>query len=264
MITLREYLNLYSKSPFYAQYKGAKKDQQAMIEYNKALIARYPFLLPRNVWTDKVADDFNYAHTLMDAMPEGWRIAWGDKLLEEIREELVKYNYLDEYRVIQIKEKYGTLRWYDAGIPIGKLSDTYREVSAGLEEVVELDPCTEYKEEVNRENYTSRDEIGELGEEGYNKWKEANKNCVIRYRIYRIVERCKIHDITNKYENLSAETCIDCGAMNVPLYKSKGWINIVCRSCAEKRLEEYNKYPYSNYYPQPVLLTDAFTEIKEK
>ena len=31
---------------------------------------------------------------------------------------LKKANYLDKYRIVQIKEKYGSLRWYDAGVPI--------------------------------------------------------------------------------------------------------------------------------------------------
>jgi len=32
---------------------------------------------------------------------------------KEIAEELKKYNALDKYRILEIKEKYGTLRWYD-------------------------------------------------------------------------------------------------------------------------------------------------------
>ena len=41
------------------------------------------------------------------------------------REELIKFNYLYEYRILQIKEKYGELRWYDGGVPIeSKIYDT--------------------------------------------------------------------------------------------------------------------------------------------
>lgn len=36
-------------------------------------------------------------------------------MCEEIRAELVRVDYLDKYRITQIKEKYGTLRWYDLG-----------------------------------------------------------------------------------------------------------------------------------------------------
>ena len=33
------------------------------IEKNKELIKKYPFLLPRNVWTDKVPEDYDYSYT---------------------------------------------------------------------------------------------------------------------------------------------------------------------------------------------------------
>lgn len=82
---------------------------------NKALIERFPFLMPRNRWTDKIPEDFDYSYTELDAMPDGWRKAFGEQLCEELREELVRADYLDKYRITQIKEKYGSLRWYDLG-----------------------------------------------------------------------------------------------------------------------------------------------------
>ena len=87
-------------------------------EYNKALIVKYPFLLPRNRWTDEVPEDYDYTYTELDAMPRGWRIRFGEEMVEEISQELKKYDFEDRYRIIQIKEKYGGLRWYDGGVPI--------------------------------------------------------------------------------------------------------------------------------------------------
>lgn len=84
-------------------------------EKNKALIERFPFLMPRNRWTDKIPEDFDYSYTELDAMPDGWRKAFGEQMCEEIRAELVCVDYLDKYRITQIKEKYGSLRWYDLG-----------------------------------------------------------------------------------------------------------------------------------------------------
>lgn len=84
-------------------------------EQNRKLIERYPFLLPHNRWTDKVPEDYDYSYTELDAMPDGWRIAFGEQMCEEIRQELVKIGYLDKYRITQIKEKFGALRWYDHG-----------------------------------------------------------------------------------------------------------------------------------------------------
>lgn len=85
------------------------------IQRNKELCEKYFFLVPTNRWTGKVVDDYDYSYTELDAMPEGWRIAFGEKICEEILQELNKIE--DEqvrfsYRIIQIKEKYGYLRWY--------------------------------------------------------------------------------------------------------------------------------------------------------
>lgn len=46
-------------------------------------------------------------------MPVGWRKAFGEKMCEEIMEELVAHDLVDSYRVTEIKEKYAELRWYD-------------------------------------------------------------------------------------------------------------------------------------------------------
>lgn len=82
---------------------------------NRKLIERYPFLMPHNRWTDKIPEDFDYSYTELDAMPYGWRKAFGEQLCDEIREELIRVGYLEKYRITQIKEKYGSLRWYDFG-----------------------------------------------------------------------------------------------------------------------------------------------------
>lgn len=87
-------------------------------KYNKQLIERYPFLLPRNRWTDEVLKNYNYSYTELDAMPKGWRKSFGLLLCEEIKDILIKDNLLENYRIMQIKEKFGGLRWYDCGAPI--------------------------------------------------------------------------------------------------------------------------------------------------
>lgn len=83
---------------------------------NIRLCKRYPFLKPRNVWSDEIIHNC-YNRTLFDDIPCGWRKVFGKQLCEELREELIKYNYLKEYRILQIKEKYGTLHIYDNGTP---------------------------------------------------------------------------------------------------------------------------------------------------
>ena len=88
-----------------------KDDDKLMveiIEHNKKLIEEYPFLK-----IDDNCDTIDY--TWLDDMPIGWRIAFGEQLCKEIKEELIKNNELDTYKIIQIKEKFGGLRWYDNG-----------------------------------------------------------------------------------------------------------------------------------------------------
>ena len=98
--------------------KRIKKKQQKL-RYKK-LCKRYPFLIIRT-WDDK---PLGYEFTYLDDMPSGWRKAFGIDMCEDIRRVLVKANYLYDYRVTQIKEKYGSLRWYDNGAP----SSIYHEL----------------------------------------------------------------------------------------------------------------------------------------
>lgn len=77
---------------------------------NKELIESYPFLRPRNRWTDKIIEDADY--TELDAMEPGWREAFGEQMCQEIKEALIKSEMLDSFRILDIKEKYGMLRFY--------------------------------------------------------------------------------------------------------------------------------------------------------
>ena len=82
-------------------------------EENRALCERFPFLLPRNRWSGEVASGYDFEYTELDAMPDGWRKAFGEQLCEELLAELTRTGRPDDYRILQIKEKYGSLRWYD-------------------------------------------------------------------------------------------------------------------------------------------------------
>ena len=126
-------------------------------ELNKKMVEEFPFLLPHNRWTDKVSEDYDYSYNELWALEKGWAKAFGYELICELRDALIEAGYLDKYRITQIKEKYGSLRWYDFGAPE------------------------------------------------------------------------KAYDILRKYEKLSYETCIYCGAPAT--YETYGWINYVCEKC---------------------------------
>ena len=84
--------------------------------FNKELTARYPFLLPRNVFTDEISEDYDYSWTRLDEVEEGWKELFL-QMCKEIRDALIEANYLDKFRFSQIKEKWGALRIYHFGAP---------------------------------------------------------------------------------------------------------------------------------------------------
>ena len=101
---------------------------EKIIAENKRLVEEYPFLIPRNYFTDEILDDYDYSFTELDDMPEGWRIAFSEQMCDEIQKELERVNFVDEYRIVQVKEKFGGLRWYTGGVPINsKLDDIARK-----------------------------------------------------------------------------------------------------------------------------------------
>ena len=87
-------------------------------EENKELIEKHPYLLPRDFLGNKI-ENYNYEFTYLDDMPQGWRAAFGGQMCNEITEFLKAHDFLYQYRVVQIKEKFGELRWYDNGGPDG-------------------------------------------------------------------------------------------------------------------------------------------------
>ena len=111
-----------------------KKEPSVTEEYNKDLLEKYPWLTPYNVWTGEPLEDYDYEYTLADDIPRGWRIAFGDQMIEELDQLLKKYNLEKEYRVTQIKEKYGALRWYDNGFP----EEGYKEYTDWLHKYEDL------------------------------------------------------------------------------------------------------------------------------
>ena len=92
----------------------------------KELIDKYPFLLPRNVWTDKEIEDYDYSWCLFkNEIPDGWWDRWGLIYLDDLKEVLEKYDFLDKFRFSQVKEKFGGLRAYNNGAPEEWFSHEY-------------------------------------------------------------------------------------------------------------------------------------------
>ena len=97
---------------------------------NKELIKLYPFLRLRNTVTNEPAPEW-VDFTILDDMPQGWRDSFGIKMCEEIKELLIKENNFEEYQVMQVKEKFGELRWYGNYVSqeLSKILDKYTKLS---------------------------------------------------------------------------------------------------------------------------------------
>jgi len=104
--------------------------------HNWLLCGKYPFLVPRYDWSQEIVEDYDYTSTYLDDIPVGWKKAFGEMMCEEIKQELVRCNYLDEFRIVQAKEKYGQLIIYTNGEPIGckvqQIIDKYSVLSENI------------------------------------------------------------------------------------------------------------------------------------
>lgn len=89
---------------------GEESTPKSVKDANRKLCKEYPFLLP-----DYPAPDYDYEYTKLDDMPDGWRIAFADDLLRDLKQELTENGSMDGYCIDQIKEKWGYLNWYDTG-----------------------------------------------------------------------------------------------------------------------------------------------------
>jgi len=86
---------------------------------NFFLVKKYPFLKPSlgygcDMHYHRKGYKYHYEETWLDCLPTGWRKAFGLKLCQELNEVIKRCN-LKDYAISQVKEKFGTLCWYDEG-----------------------------------------------------------------------------------------------------------------------------------------------------
>ena len=175
---------------------------------NTELVERYPFLALRNAWTGNIIEDYDPERdgTYLDEMPQGWKIAFGEQMCEELRNELLRWDCLNDYRILQVKEKYGTLCWYDNGIPFGIWSEQYIEI-----------PIADWQQTGWFEA-----ELKWPHNEFYKEYVYDDDKNVIAVHIHRYLDRCKVYDIIEKYEDISGRICAKCGKPATKI--SRGWI----------------------------------------
>lgn len=101
------------------EMKDWMANRKAEAEY---WISKYPFLRIKNndicPWlnTEEIEDCW------LDCIPEGWVKAFCKQMCDDLMVALG--DYADEWTIVEVKEKYGELRIYDAGCP----SDIYNKI----------------------------------------------------------------------------------------------------------------------------------------
>ena len=90
-------------------------------------IKKYPWARLRALWSMEIDEE----RDAMDDMPEGWKIAFGDLMFEELDEAIFRENLQDDFVVEQVKEKFGGLRFYVnvANESIWDIIDKYEAIS---------------------------------------------------------------------------------------------------------------------------------------
>ena len=122
---------------YYNLLQDVRHNMDKIKEFNKELVKEYPFLHPYKASNSMIEEfdnyEYDYSFTMIDLIEPGWMYAFGDDLLKELKEELLRVNFLDDYTVFQIKEKFGRLRWYGSGYPqdskVDEIISKYEEMS---------------------------------------------------------------------------------------------------------------------------------------
>lgn len=102
------------------------------------LIHEYPWLnLDEDEAINYLDIEKDKIYTFIDCAPDGWTKLCED-LCAEIKPLLERVGYENDYRLCQVKEKYGTLRWYDNGVP----KEIWNEYDAIIRKYEELSART--------------------------------------------------------------------------------------------------------------------------
>lgn len=83
--------------------------KELTVEQRKELISKYPYLLPRTMFTGEVHPDYNYEYLKGEHdLPDGWFELFL-QCCEDLYEPLKRIDYLDKFRFLDIKEKWGRM-----------------------------------------------------------------------------------------------------------------------------------------------------------
>ncbi len=106
-------------------YNDLSDKQKAIYE----VVARYPFLLPRD-FKGNVNEEFDYEYLCLE-LPKGWRNLFF-QMCEDIKPLLEREGILDDFYFLQVKEKYNEMLCYTNGkesLAVQEVLQKYRYLS---------------------------------------------------------------------------------------------------------------------------------------
>ena len=115
--------------------------------------------------------------------------------------------------------------------PLIQWSGWYGNIPKGWRKAFGIQLCKELKDALKRCNYLKKYRIIDVKEK-YGALNIYDCGAPIR----------DVHDIVNKYEYISARTCIECG--RPARYFTTGWFSPYCEDC----IDEYRKISAREYY----------------
>ena len=113
--------------------RGLNKSQRRKLKFdrlkNKRLVKKYPWLMPTN-WLGFPIKNYDYSW-IEWGWSAGWDKAFGQIYMDELGEAIAENGQSDDFRILEIKEKYGQARLY-CGATSGKvlnIIDKYERIS---------------------------------------------------------------------------------------------------------------------------------------
>ena len=102
---------------------------EEIIEYNKKLVQRFPFL--KKDIHESFLNIKEYEFTWLDDLEPGWKSNFGIKLCEDLSKAIEEDHCKDTFEFVQIKEKFACLQLYATGYgeKTKEVFEKYKELS---------------------------------------------------------------------------------------------------------------------------------------
>lgn len=233
MISYKKYKKLYYNTSFlgyldYILFQLLKK--LLKVPYHCYMCLRYPFLYPRNRFTGLHYNNWKLKNIIKDIHERYCRTDINTVLPKEKVYYVEKHSKVITYwHTFWAKPLWKILNfWHDKVLQVLFCIPTWNEweaVETGWNKAFGKQYLEELRTQLIKDKMLYTFRIMQIKE----KWGELQLYCCFASQ--------KVYDIIRKYEDLSWETCINCG--KPADVQTTGWVLPMCRECAEKSGRKY-------------------------